>query len=62
MITPIQRNIGIKKGVISIIIDATNKNATKDATKDTNKINKPITKSIILIQFYNFCESISFYF
>lgn len=55
-IMPIQKNIGIKKGVISIIMNATN----KDATKDTNKINKPITKSIILIQFYNFCENISF--
>ena len=53
-ITPIQKNIGIKKGVISIIMNATD--------KDTNKINKPITKSIILIQFYNSCESISFYF
>lgn len=52
---PIQKNIGIKKGVISIIINTTDKN-------DTNKINKPITKSIILIQFYNSCESISFYF
>ena len=55
MIIPIQKNIGIKKGVISIIINATDK-------IDTNKINKPITKSIILIQFYNSCESISFYF
>jgi len=54
-ITPIQKNIGIKKGVISIIINATDK-------IDTNKMNKPITKSIILIQFYNSCESISFYF
>ena len=30
--------------------------------KDTNKINEPITKSIIPIQFYNSCESTSFYF
>lgn len=55
VIIPIQKNIGIKKGVISIIINAIDK-------IDTNKINNPITKSIILIQFYNSCESISFYF
>ena len=55
MITPIQKNIGIKKGVISIIIHTTDK-------MDTNKINSPITKSIILIQFYNSCENISFCF